>query len=90
MTTRAAIIKMAQKCGFRTFIEPVALERFHAPAVAAERDRIADEARHIIKRAEARGAAAEREACAKICEERANGENDAQWCTDAIRARSNS
>ena len=26
-----------------------------------------------------------REECLAICSERANGENDAQWCTDAIK-----
>jgi hypothetical protein len=24
---------------------------------------------------------------AKVCDERANGENDAQWCADAIRGK---
>ena len=38
-------------------------------ARADERERIADESKHIIKRAEARGAAVEREACAKVCED---------------------
>ena len=32
---------------------------------------------------------AEREACAKICDEEANFEGVAQRCADAIRARSN-
>jgi len=32
-------------------------------------------------------ALAERYACAALCDERANDENDAQWCADAIRAR---
>lgn len=38
------------------------LERFAAMIVTKERNRIADEAKSIIKRAEARGAAAERKA----------------------------
>ena len=29
----------------------------------------------------------EREACAKVCDQRANGENDVQWCADTIRVR---
>lgn len=45
------------------------LERFAAMVATKERNRIADEAQYIIKRAEARGAAAEREACAMVCEE---------------------
>jgi hypothetical protein len=44
------------------------LKRFEALVRADERERIADESKHIIKRAEARGAAVEREACAKVCE----------------------
>lgn len=72
------------------------IERRIAEAISAERDRIADEAKHIIKRAEARGAAAEREACAKMCDLRK--EINADWgdeqrmdearsCAAAIRAR---
>ena len=30
--------------------------------------------------------AATREECASVCDERANGENDAQWCADRIRS----
>lgn len=30
---------------------------------------------------------AERERCAKICEERAYAENDVQWCLDRIRSK---
>lgn len=40
------------------------IERIVRRAEAAEGDRIANEAKQIIKRAEARGAVAEREACA--------------------------
>lgn len=54
--------------GYTEVICTAGLERFAALVAAAERDRIANEAKHIIKRAEARGAAAEREACAKVCE----------------------
>jgi hypothetical protein len=47
---------------------------------------------HIDPRAErfaALVAAAEREACAKVCDEEATIEGVAQRCADAIRARSN-
>ena len=60
--TRDDIARMAREAGFN----PVSFmgenfelfKRYTALVAAAERDRIADEARHIIKRAEARGAAA--------------------------------
>ena len=42
--------------------------RFAEYATKHEADRIADESNHIIKRAEARGAAMERNECAKVCE----------------------
>jgi hypothetical protein len=76
--TRDEITRMAQEAGGR--IEHIgidiawfefmteSLERFAALVAAAERERIADESKHIIKRAEARGAEVEREACAKVCE----------------------
>ena len=70
------------------------IEQRIAEAVSAERDRIADESKHIIKRAEARGADAEREACAKVCDELHwpwhMGDNSGpKECATAIRARSN-
>ena len=42
--------------------------RFAEYVAKHEGDRIADESKHIIKRAEARGAAMERDECAKVCE----------------------
>ena len=74
MIDREQIIRMAREADRewdcdRDMVEW--LEWFAALVAAAERDRIADEAKHIIKRAEARGAAAEREACAKVCEDKA-------------------
>jgi len=68
---------------------PQELERLVALARADERERIADESKHIIKRAEARGAAVEREACAKVCE---SAEEFPQYfqttsLPEAIRAR---
>jgi hypothetical protein len=74
------------------------LERLVALARADERERIADESKHIIKRAEARGAAVEREACAKVCEDLPapdvySDTDKSMWdvtcvdCAEAIRAR---
>jgi CRISPR/Cas system CSM-associated protein Csm5 (group 7 of RAMP superfamily) len=70
-------------------------ERF--AALVAERDRIANEAKHIIKRAEARGAAAEREACAKVCEQEVcpccwteDAQAVAEHLAERIRARGQS
>jgi DNA invertase Pin-like site-specific DNA recombinase len=96
--TRDDIIRMAREALLPSchLTHPKALERFAAIVAAAERDRIADEAKHIIKRAEARGAAAEREECAQVCE--AERERLFEWgnglqvitadkLTEAIRAR---
>jgi hypothetical protein len=57
------------------------LERFAALVAAAEAERISNQSRHIIKRAEARGAEAERAECARICDDEAtragwNRDND--------------
>jgi hypothetical protein len=65
------------------------LKALVALARADERERIADESKHIIKRAEARGAAVEREACAKVADYYATGmeRNYSEIIADAIRAR---
>jgi len=74
------------------------LEAFAKLVAAKEADRIADEAKDIIKRAEERGAAKEREACAKLCDElqappHVSNDDMSMWdvtsmeCADAIRAR---
>ena len=75
---REDIIKMAREAGAYAPKYPIgphdvqfsvaSLERFFRMAQEAEADRIANESKHIIKRAEARGAEAEREACAKVCD----------------------
>lgn len=59
-----------------------------------ERDRIANEAKDIIKRVEARGAVKEREACAEICDARATEydgfteeQNASEKLAAAIRSR---
>jgi hypothetical protein len=67
------------------------LKTFEALVRADERERIADESKHIIKRAEARGAAVEREACAKVCENWTQTPEttgmELALCAAAIRAR---
>ena len=74
--TRDDIIKMAKEAGAYAPKYPIgphdvqfsvaSLEHFFRMAQEAEADRITNESKHIIKRAEARGAAAEREACAEM------------------------
>ena len=75
---RDDIIKLAREAGGLIYevdwcFEMENLERFfqtaYAAGVKAESDRIADEAKHIIKRAEERGAAAERERICKAIKE---------------------
>ena len=96
---REDIIRMAREAGFDDYEQDEMLMRFAALVAAAEGDRIAGEAKHIIKRAEARGAAAEREACAAVCCDMIDAEyktgkvdhNEMAWtqaCANAIRARS--
>ena len=83
--TRDDIIKMAREAGFNpvTFMGAgfELFERFAALVAEAEAERISNQSQHIIKRAEARGAEAEREACARICDDEAtragwNRDND--------------
>jgi hypothetical protein len=97
---REEIIRMAREAGAYAPRYPIgphdvqfsfaSLEIFFQAAYAAgtkaESDRIAEEAKHIIKRAEARGAAAEREACASICFQEAPS-IDGELIAAAIRAR---
>lgn len=65
--------------------------RFAEYVAKNEDDRIADESKHIIKRAEARGAAIEREECAKVCDQRKIEDGwegcYADACAAAIRER---
>jgi hypothetical protein len=77
-------------------ITQVELERFADLVAAAEAERISNQSRHIIKRAEARGAEAEREACAAIANEHKDdcydGDQDWYKCRsieEAIRERGN-
>lgn len=96
------LIKIAEECGGSyeytktadkteevVCFEPDTLQQFAERIAQLERDRIADKAKDIIKRAEKRGAKAEREACADICDERArtSGSFDVEDCAILIRAR---
>ena len=93
---REDIIKMAREAGAYAPKYPIgphdvqfsvaSLERFFRMAQEAEADRIANESKHIIKRAEARGAEAEREACAKVCDAADKSTHPADLA-DAVRAR---
>ena len=86
--TKDDIIRMAREAGIGPVYGYESIERFAALVAAAERERIADEAKHIIKRAEARGAAAERAECAKVCDEVAEFPSlTPRHCAEAIRAR---
>jgi len=72
--------------------QEIRAERFAALVAAAERERIADESKHIIKRAEQRGAEIEREACAKVCEDfdfefQDDSAGTLKGAAEAIRAR---
>jgi adenylyl- and sulfurtransferase ThiI len=92
---RDDIIQMAREAGFfHTGTEPqyfscrtTSIERFAALVAEAEAERISNQSRHIIKRAEARGAEAEREACAALCLE--TEPFYGQMFAEAIRARGN-
>ena len=74
---REDIIRMAREAG---------LEKYHLPdsMLEYEFDRCIE---HFARAAYAAGAAAEREACAKVCQE--TGWNSGNWCAKAIRARGN-
>jgi hypothetical protein len=68
--TRDDIIRMAREAGLPAFLYP---------------ELIAETDWKLIERFAALVAAAEREACAKVCEE--PGWNAANWCATQIRAR---
>ena len=79
---KADIIRMAREAGIsEPWVKSEQVKRFAALVAAAEAERISNQSQHIIKRAEARGAEAEREACARICDDEAtragwNRDND--------------
>lgn len=94
--TKDDIIRMAREAGLLPILNEDAfqkwewektnkvLERFAALVAAAEAERISNQSRHIIKRAEARGAEAERKRCAKVCDK--HWDDNGQHCANAIRA----
>ena len=84
--TREDITRMAREAGFVGFDgDNGSLRRFAALVAAAERNRTWTQ-EHWTEY-ERSIAAAEREACAKVCEE--PGWNAANWCAKKIRERNN-
>ena len=82
--TKDDIIKLAREAGFEGMTDHPALMRF-ANLVAAHKAEVAlAEAYRCGYEA---GAAAEREACAKVCEGRLLEGLNFEGCADAIRAR---
>ena len=96
---RDDVIRMAQQWGDwngeTVEFNDVGLERFAALVAAAKEQELLANIRHHIVQAEERGAAAEREACAQVCEEWGATTNMEQGrlagnkCAAAIRARGN-
>ena len=101
--TQEDILRMARECfadpdGSLELLTPE-LTEFAALVAAAERERAIGIAKGMQEELQAKfeqpymegviaGAAAEREACADICDQHASIEGIAQRCADAIRARS--
>ena len=105
MAREAELQEVVEKTDHHTIVKMMdvpALERFAALVAAAERDRVLEIAKGMQEELQAKfeqnymqgviaGAAAEREACAKVCESLAGS----MWvtreasleCSDAIRAR---
>jgi hypothetical protein len=98
---REDIIRMAREVGFDDFEQDVMLERFAALVSAAERERIFAANAPVIEqvnthiKALVELVAAEREACAKVCETQLSKlehtdkpyNNGVRACAAAIRAR---
>ena len=95
---REIIIRMAREAGgtdktslgvVQFFVHE--LERFAALVAAAEREAFAAQTVQLVRDAVAEAKANEREACAKVCDERANLDgfegSYADKCAAAIRAR---
>ncbi len=99
MTSKEDIIRMAREAGFNveqgyllriTGIDED-LERFAALVAAHTLSNIDPSSFMSWQEGYAAGAAAEREACAKVCDDWPNGTafDNGQACADAIRARGN-
>lgn len=90
---RDDIIRMAREANIKQAIETPhllmvhELERFAALVAAAEQQKMMERIRHIIVQSEERGAAAEREECAKVCEEIKGVKLQGYEFAAAIRAR---
>ncbi len=91
--TRDDIIRMAREADLDWHKhwdddESNRLERFAVIVSAAKEQELLANIRHHIVQAEERGTAAEREACAKVCDEYVHPECwAAKECAAAIRAR---
>lgn len=99
--TREEIIRMAEQCGIPEFenyeSQAENIMRFAALVAAAERERIKQKNAPVIEqinehiKALEDAVAAEREACAKVCDELSNKHTwegcYADECAQAIRAR---
>jgi len=89
------IIRMAREAGFSEWAvqTPQDLERFAALVSAAERERIFAANAPVIEqvnthiKALVELVAAERESCARVCEDHWRNNGNAMECADAIRAR---
>lgn len=91
---RDDILKMAREAGAERnndfpdwSFEDETLERFAALVAAAERKRIESRPWGAGKEWIARAVEAEREACAKVCDDWPNGRDDVYSIGEAIRAR---
>jgi len=89
--TRDDIIRMMREAGAYEkygvfYMLPEDLERFVALVLAANKPEVA--IAEAYRCGEEAGRAAEREACADICDQHASTEGIAQRCAAAIRARS--
>ncbi len=81
------IIRMAREAGIGPVYGYESIERFAALVAAAEQQKMMERIRHIIVQSEERGAAAEREECAKVCEEIKGVKLQGYEFAAAIRAR---
>ena len=102
--TQEDILRMAREAGMTTMAHDSRIERFATLVAAAERERAIGIAKGMQEELQAKfeqtymegviaGAAAEREACAKVCEGiYTNGDGAECWLQNAaaaIRARNN-
>ena len=89
---REDIIRMAREAGFSSAVGKhialdAELERFAALVAAAERKRLEATAWGASKKWIVEAVAAERDACAKVCDDLWQEDGTAYDCREAIRAR---